>query len=195
MSDELAMGRHIEDLEEQISALTAERDAHIKRAEAIGAQRDGLLLQVDRLAALLLPSDSLASRLRKAEDERNGMASALLRREQDFETMRESATAAQQIAKECLDERDRLTAEVADHKRFFIAEATEHTQTIKQRDDFEAERDQLREALEAVEWAALVRQGTMSGCWKCRQPKSEGHAPDCIVGKALKSNTDKEIPK
>ena len=57
-----------------------------------------------------------------------------------------------------------------------------------------ADRDRLRQALKAVEWAGEVRQEMRNGeefhAYTCPNPDcerthEEGHAPDCIVGLAL----------
>lgn len=50
----------------------------------------------------------------------------------------------------------------------------------------EAEREahkRTREALLAVEWA--IKSGNNRQCPQCYGEKRDGHAPDCIVGKAL----------
>ena len=48
-----------------------------------------------------------------------------------------------------------------------------------------AERDKLREALLAVEWTGRDLNGNMA-CGQCACRRIKGHAPDCIVGLALK---------
>jgi hypothetical protein len=48
-----------------------------------------------------------------------------------------------------------------------------------------AECDQLRKALEAVEWAGLSIGNMEAVCPSCDETPMHGHAPDCIVGLAM----------
>ncbi len=79
-------------------------------------------------------------------------------------------------------ERDRLLADLAERERNYreLSDADEA---------LEAERDKLCEALRAVEWTAELgdEYGNLRpACRPCRRFQTEGHAPDCIVGLALK---------
>ncbi len=67
-----------------------------------------------------------------------------------------------------------LTAERDELRAYLSTRPTtlEHQEAI-------AERDRLRQALEAVEWVVGL------GCPNCHQFRDSGHADDCIVGLAL----------
>ncbi len=116
--------------------------------------------------------------------ERDRLAAELRREEQDHSLTIDARDQAETAFGELAEMFD-IDKEFSNLRGY--AEISADCELIYRQD--KTERDQLRAALEAVEWAALVPHpsghSTTSGCWKCRQTKAEGHAPDCIVGKAL----------
>lgn len=76
-----------------------------------------------------------------------------------------------------------LTAELASARDAYVNMGTERDNSLVEADGLRKERDQLRRALAAVEFA-----GPTQTCLQCKYPASFNHAPDCIVGLALKAN-------